>query len=150
MENQVINRAPKDKEYLLLISFYERHNQIVDGNSEEIEIRDWQFVLGREEAWITLKNYIIDDLIDPFESYVIVETVGLSDRLTVAEFMKHVRRYFETDSFNIKDYIEEDQYEALLSEEELYAIAKTGLTPIGEFINPASEIDVGVLDKDEV
>ena len=94
-------KDPELKEYLVLF---------VGVGGDEEHFKDYQFVKGRTATYDLIKT-LIDD-IDIDESYVLVEGVSLEDRVTVYEFMRHMKmHFFQDDTFNIEDYNQGDEFE---------------------------------------
>lgn len=88
-------KTPEEKEYLVLLSYEEDSD-----NSLE---KTYKFINGREEVYEFLKEELSNNGLNPFDSYVIVETVTLADRLTVVGFMEVCKKYFPDDDFSISD-----------------------------------------------
>lgn len=83
-----LGKSPEVKEYLVLTQNSE------DGTTE------FQFIIGRSATYEYLKSVI--DTIDLDESYVIVETVKIKDRITVYEFLKMCKdRQLFDDDFDV-------------------------------------------------
>lgn len=88
-------KGPEEKEYLLLLNYEEDSD-----NSLE---KTFEFMNGREKVYYFLKEELMNNGLDPFNSFVIVETVKLADRLTVVGFMEVCKKYFPDDDFSISD-----------------------------------------------
>lgn len=86
-----LTKSPEVKEYLVLMQYRETGEN------------DYKFIMGRTETYKFIKD-IIDEL-DIDESFVIVETVNISSRITVYEFMRMCkeRKLFD-DDFDIDQY----------------------------------------------
>ena len=52
---------------------------------------------------VYLKEELTNNGLDPFNSFVIVETVSIADRLTVVGFMHVCKKHFPDDDFSITD-----------------------------------------------
>ena len=91
-------KDPEEKLYLICIS--------------TMEYDMWNLVYGRSNT----REYIIDNIedINFEESFVLVEGVDLTERVSIYAFMKHIERFFPNDPFDIEDYIKgdwsEDEY----------------------------------------
>lgn len=86
-----LTKSPEVKEYLLLMEYKET------GENE------YKFIIGRTETYKFIKD-IIDEL-DIDESFVIVESVKIKDRITVYEFMRMCKdRNLFDDDFDINEY----------------------------------------------
>lgn len=88
-------KGPESKEYLLLLCYDE------DDEGDILE-DSYIFVTGRTEAYEKLKEELINNSLDPFNSFVLVENVALQDRLTVACFMEYCKKFFPGD-FDLVD-----------------------------------------------
>lgn len=88
-------KGPEEKEYLLLLNYEEDSD-----NSLE---KTFEFMNGREKVYYFLKEELMNNGLDPFNSFVIVETVKLADRLTVVGFMEVCKKHFPDDDFSISD-----------------------------------------------
>ena len=87
-----LGKSPEVKEYLVLVQYTE------DGTT------DFQFINGRTATYEYLKSVV--DKIDLDESYVIVETVKIKDRITVYEFLKMCKdRQLFDDDFDIDEIV---------------------------------------------
>ena len=94
-------KSSEEKQYLICIKGKE---------SEDV----WEIVTGRTEAYEFIKNMI--DFIVFEESFILVETVKLSERKSIYAFMKYAERFYN-DNFDIEDYIKgdwsEDEYKEM-------------------------------------
>lgn len=88
-------KGHEEKEYLLLLNYEEDSD-----NSLE---KTFEFMNGREKVYYFLKEELMNNGLDPFNSFVIVETVKLADRLTVVGFMEVCKKHFPDDDFSISD-----------------------------------------------
>lgn len=93
----IINDQEQEKEYLLLLRYDSDENGY------------FEFVCGREEAYKRLSDLISDNDLNVFTSNVIVESVTLADRISVAEFMLYCKeKFYPDDEFDLMDYVSED------------------------------------------
>lgn len=85
-----LGKSPEVKEYLVLYEYIE------DKTTE------FTFITGRTQTYEFLKSII--DKIDLDNSYVIVESVKISDRITVYEFLKMCKdRQLFNDDFDVDE-----------------------------------------------
>ena len=97
-----------EKVYLILIDGTEADNN-------ETPFRDWQFKIGRQEAYDYIKNMLLSEylVIDVNTSKIIVssEKVKVDDGITIYEFMKSMKendKVIDYTSFDIEDYVNGD------------------------------------------
>jgi len=88
-------KGPEEKEYLLLLNYEEDSDKSLE--------KTFEFMNGRERVYFFLKEELMNNGLDPFNSFVIVETVKLADRLTVVGFMEVCKKHFPDDDFSILD-----------------------------------------------
>lgn len=88
-------KGPEEKEYLLLLNYEEDSDKSLE--------KTFEFMNGREQVYFFLKEELMNNGLDPFNSFVIVETVKLADRLTVVGFMEVCKKHFPDDDFSILD-----------------------------------------------
>lgn len=88
----LLKKSPEDRVYLICLA-----------GSEYA----WDIVTGRTEAYTTIKDYIINTLVDFEKSFILVETAKLNDRKSFVAFMKYAEQFYD-DSFDIEDYIKGD------------------------------------------
>lgn len=79
---------PEKKMYLICIMYY-------SGDTE------WVLEQGRSNVYEFLKSII--DMIDIYESFILVENVSLKDRKSVYAFMSYIEKIFN-DGFRIDDH----------------------------------------------
>jgi hypothetical protein len=92
-------KHPEDRQYLICIRAKEgTHYQDC-----------WDIVTGRTAAYEYIKENIED--IDLEHSFVLVESVNLSERKSIYAFMKYAGEFY-SDGFDIEDYIKGDWDEA--------------------------------------
>lgn len=90
-------KTPEEKQYLLCIAGK-------DGADDE-----WEIITGRTATYERIKESI--EYIDFELSFVLVETLTLSDRKSIYAFMKYVQDFYN-DGFDIEDYIKGDWSES--------------------------------------
>lgn len=99
----------EEKEYLILV---------VSENSESDTddlIKDWFILVGRQNTYDSLMNYIESGFIQAQESFIIPKGSKIEEGITVFDFMKKMKeekRVFDDSDFEIEDYriIEEAKY----------------------------------------
>lgn len=84
---------PQDKKYIVLY-----YATIDDGE----EIKSFEELTGREAVYEFIKNMI--ECLDIHRSIVLTDNVPYKNAISVYDFMKYIKRYFEEDSFDIEDY----------------------------------------------
>ena len=94
-ENGKPVKGPEEKEYLLLLNYEEDSDSGLE--------KTFEFMNGREQVYNYLKEELMNNGLDPFNSFVIVETVSIADRLTVVGFMHVCKKHFPDDDFSITD-----------------------------------------------
>ena len=85
-------KDPEQREYLVLIA-------------GKYESDEWSIFIGRSEAYEYIKSEI--DNINLDQSFVLVETVTLRNRISVYAFMKKCESLYN-DSFDIDEYVKGD------------------------------------------
>lgn len=88
-------KHPEDRQYLICI-------RAKEGSGAQDA---WDFATGRTEAYEYIKSNI--DYIDLEHSFVLVESVTLSERKSIYAFMKYAGEFY-SDGFDIEDYIKGD------------------------------------------
>ena len=86
---------PESKTYLVCL--------YIDDNYDGRKI--WEILIGRHAVYEYIKSEIADDdanLINPLQSFVLVESCKLSERISVYAFMKHAQDIFN-DGYDIED-----------------------------------------------
>lgn len=84
---------PNEKTYVILY-----YLTIDDGE----EVKTFDIVKGREATYEFVKGMI--ENLDIHKSVIMVDNVPYSKAITIYEFMKYIKRFFEEDSFDIEDY----------------------------------------------
>lgn len=84
---------PQDRKYIILY-----YATVDDGE----EIKSFEEVVGREAMYEFIKNMV--ECLDIHRSIVLTDNVPYKNAISVYEFMKYIKRYFENDSFDIEDY----------------------------------------------
>ena len=69
--------------------------------------KDWVIVIGRTSAYEYIKETLDIMRVNMRESFILVESLKLSDRKSIYSFMSYVQDNYE-DGFDIEDYIEEE------------------------------------------
>ncbi len=94
----------KEKTYLILMDG-------VNTDDNETRFRDWEFKVGRQEAYDYIKSLIQSDyvLIDIHKSKIIVdsENVKISQGISIYRFMRDMKekdKVIDYSSFDIEDY----------------------------------------------
>lgn len=101
-EEKDVQVPPEEREYLVLITY------------DEEGLTDWELLIGRQTTYDFIKELIIriseeDDLaLDMYNTFVIVEGISITDRVTVIDFMRYMRDTHIIDrEFDIDEYIAE-------------------------------------------
>lgn len=97
----VIYDEEPEKTYLILLDGQEK-----DDNTK---FRDWEFIEGRQKAYDYIKNMIESEYlnIDVLESKIIVDSIKITDGISIYEFMKTMKekdKIIDYTSFDIEDY----------------------------------------------
>jgi hypothetical protein len=94
-----------EKTYLILIE-----GQTNDNDGELM--RDWDFKVGRQEAYDYIKNYLESDyiVVDVINSKIVVssEKIKVTDGVSIFKFMKAMKednKVIDETSFDITDYL---------------------------------------------
>lgn len=69
--------------------------------------KDWVIVIGRTSAYEYIKETLDIMRVNMRESFILVESLKLSDRKSIYSFMSYVQDNYE-DGFDIEDYVEEE------------------------------------------
>lgn len=91
---------PKDPEQRQYIIMY----TAVDNDEE---VYRWEAMTGRTTMYEWIRDNIDEIMIEPNESYVLVETVPYKDALTVVEFIKYLQNadMVDRNEFDIDEYL---------------------------------------------
>ena len=87
-------KHPEERQYLICIRAKDPHSNDY-----------WDIMIGRTAAYEYIKENIDD--IDMEHSFVLVESVTLSERKSIYAFMKYAGEFY-SDGFDIEDYIKGD------------------------------------------
>jgi hypothetical protein len=124
---------PEERKYLLCLQ------------DNDTGAKDWDIVVGRMEAYETLKDQI--KFIDLSKSFVLVETVKFADRISVYKFMKTVGDSIE-DNFDINEFVRGDWNEedfknnlmdSTINVSEIFNMDNTDRINTEDFMNGAVE-----------
>lgn len=97
---------PENKAYIILLSIFD------DGET----LREWTVVIGRQNVFDCLKDYVIDEVIDPYESFVIAGKTDFDNNnidmaskpITVFRFLKVMsdtnKVLVDKEEFDIDEY----------------------------------------------
>ena len=102
-------KHPEEKEYLVCFTSD-------NGNDDACF---WNILVGRTETYEFIRDYIKSAAsgdIDFEKSFVLVETIKLSDRKNIVAFMKYCEQYYPDDNFDIDDYAVGDWIDEPLNE----------------------------------
>ena len=117
-ENQLIRGVTYDEPELVPGVTYDDENEktyliLIEGqgadNYGEL-IRDWDFKVGRQEAYDYIKNYLESDyvLVDVINSKIIVDTLTIKESVSIFKFMKSMKennKVVDETSFDITEYL---------------------------------------------
>lgn len=124
---------PEERKYLLCLQ------------DNDTGAKDWDIVVGRMEAYETLKDQI--KFIDLSKSFVLVETVKFADRISVYKFMKTIGDSIE-DNFDINEFVRGDWNEedfknnlmdSTINVSEIFNMDNTDRINTEDFMNGAVE-----------
>ena len=91
-------KDPEERQYIIMYT---------SGNTESgEEAHQWEAMQGRTTTYEWIRDNIDDLMIDPENSYVLVETVPYKDALTIVEFIKYLQNADMVD----RDELDIDQY----------------------------------------
>lgn len=93
VKEEIKQLSANEKTYVILY-----YLTIDDGE----EVKTFDVITGREATYEFIKN-IVENL-DIHKSVIMVDNVPYSKAISIYEFMKYIKRYFEEDSFDIEDY----------------------------------------------
>ena len=79
----------------------------VKRSPDDQDVYFWEAMTGRSTAYEYIVDHIDDLLIDPENSFVLVETVPYKDALSIANFIRYLKNanLVEEDGFDIEEYI---------------------------------------------
>lgn len=106
VDNSESRKSHEEKKYLVCIE-------------ETSGEKDWAILIGRTATYEYIKDII--ELINFEESFVLVETLKLSERKSLYAFMKFAGNFYD-DGFDVEDYVkgdfDEDEFMANSNQEE--------------------------------
>ena len=97
--NNKTEKHPEDREYLICI---------LTEDSQTC----WDIVMGRRDAYETIKSYIEEYEVNFDKSFILDESKALAERKSLYSFMKYAQQFFDQDDFDIENYVEGDWDEA--------------------------------------
>lgn len=104
LQKGIIYHDKSEKRYLIIIKG-------IECDQDEKEFKDWEWKIGRQEAYDYIKGLIESDYVDinVHESKIFVdsEKVKLADALSVYEFMKIMKtdnKVKDDTNFDIEDF----------------------------------------------
>ena len=120
-ENQeLIRGVTYDEQELVVGVTYDDENEktyliLIEGETNDNDgelVRDWDFKVGRQEAYDYIKNYLKSEyiLVDVIKSKIIVDSpnIKISDGVSIFKFMKQMKendKVVDDSSFDITDYL---------------------------------------------
>ena len=94
---EITPKDPEERQYILLMKCTE----------DDQDVYFWEAMTGRLTAYEYIVNNIDELLIDPDNSFVLVENVPYKDALSISNFIRYLKNadLVEEDGFDIEEYI---------------------------------------------